>query len=60
MATTVARRMSDGQVVRFPKLRRVLALMYASVQRAHKIHGLIEVDVTDARRMIHDVNAKTD
>ena len=60
MATTLARRMSDGQVVRFPKLRRVLALMYASVQRAHKIHGLIEVDVTDARRMIHDVNAKTD
>lgn len=47
----------DGQVVPLPKLRRVLAVMYPAVQRVHKIHGLIEVDVTDARRMTHDAGA---
>jgi pyruvate/2-oxoglutarate dehydrogenase complex dihydrolipoamide acyltransferase (E2) component len=33
----------------FPKLRRALAATYDVVQRTHKVHGLIEVDVTDAR-----------
>lgn len=47
----------DGQVAPFPKLRRVLAAMYPAVQRVHKIHGLIEVDVTDARRMVRDAGA---
>lgn len=47
------------QVVPFPKLRRVLAMMYPAVQRAHKIHGLIEVDVTEARRYLHEHEAQT-
>jgi pyruvate/2-oxoglutarate dehydrogenase complex dihydrolipoamide acyltransferase (E2) component len=47
------------QVVPFPKLRRALALMYPAVLRAHKTHGLIEVDVTDARRYARDHEMKT-
>jgi pyruvate/2-oxoglutarate dehydrogenase complex dihydrolipoamide acyltransferase (E2) component len=47
------------QTVPFPKLRRVLALMYPAVQRAHKTHGLIEVDVTGARQYLRDHEAKT-
>lgn len=47
----------EGQVVPFPKLRRVLAVMYPAVRRVHKIHGLIEVDVTDARNMARDASA---
>ncbi len=42
------------QSVPFPKLRRVLALMYPAVQRTHKIHGLVEIDVTDARRILRE------
>lgn len=48
----------DGQTVPLPKLRRVLAVMYHSVQKAHKIRGLIEVDVTDARRYLRDEKAR--
>ena len=47
------------RVVPFPKLRRVLALMYPAVQRIHKTHGLIEVDVTEARRRLCDLKAET-
>lgn len=47
------------QTVPFPKLRRALAMMYPAVQRAHKIHGLIEVDVTDARRYLREHEAQT-
>ena len=47
------------RVVPFPKLHRVLAMMYPAVQRAHKIHGLIEVDVTEARRYLRDHEAQT-
>lgn len=36
----------------FPKLRQALAVTYDAVQRTHKVHGLIEVDVTDARRSL--------
>src|SRR5215510_10934858 len=46
------------QVVPFPKLRRALALMYNAVRRTHKIYGLIEVDVTDARRILREREAK--
>jgi hypothetical protein len=42
-------RQDEYQSVPFPKLRRALAMMYHSLQRVHKIHGLIEVDVTAAR-----------
>jgi pyruvate/2-oxoglutarate dehydrogenase complex dihydrolipoamide acyltransferase (E2) component len=47
------------QVAPLPKLRRVLALMYPAVRRAHKVHGLIEVDVTDARRFLREHEART-
>lgn len=47
------------QTVPYPKLRRVLALMYPAVQRVHKIHGLIEVDVTEARRYLREHEART-
>jgi pyruvate/2-oxoglutarate dehydrogenase complex dihydrolipoamide acyltransferase (E2) component len=45
----------DGyQVIPYPKLRRGMALMYGAVQRTHKTHGLIEVDVTDVRRALRE------
>lgn len=47
------------RLVPYPKLRRVLAMMYPAVQRAHKIHGLIEVDVTEARRRLYAHEAET-
>jgi pyruvate/2-oxoglutarate dehydrogenase complex dihydrolipoamide acyltransferase (E2) component len=47
------------RVAPYPKLRRVLARMYPAVLRAHKIHGLIEVDVTEARRYLHEHEART-
>jgi pyruvate/2-oxoglutarate dehydrogenase complex dihydrolipoamide acyltransferase (E2) component len=47
------------QTAPFPKLRRVLAMMYPAVQRTHKIHGLIEVDVTEARRYLREHEART-
>ena len=52
-------RHDEYQTVLFPKLRRGLAMMYRSVQRVHKIHGLIEVDVTAARQYLRDHTAKT-
>jgi hypothetical protein len=36
-------------VVPYPKMRRLEALAYRSVQQKRMIHGLIEVDVTRAR-----------
>ena len=45
------------QVTPFPKLRRALAIMYDAVQRRHKVHALIEVDVTEARRYLGEREA---
>ncbi len=45
--------------VPYPKLRRVLALMYRSVQHKHMVHGLIEVDVTEVRRSIEQYRVST-
>ena len=47
------------KVVPFPKLRRVLEIMYPSVKRKPMIHGLLEVDVTRARAYLRDHKAKT-
>ncbi|HEX6817991.1 MAG TPA: 2-oxo acid dehydrogenase subunit E2 [Ktedonobacterales bacterium] len=47
------------RVLPYPKLRRILALMYSAVQRRHKIHALIEVDVTDARQYLREREAET-
>src|SRR5260370_13061396 len=49
----------DDQMVTYPKLRRVLEVMYPSVQRKPMIHGLLEVDVTTAREFLRDHKAKT-
>src|SRR2546426_48965 len=49
----------DYEVVPYPKLRRVLAVMYPSVQRKPMIHGLIEVDVTRARQYLREHKANT-
>ena len=47
------------KMVPYPKLRRVLALMYRSVQRKPMTHGLTEVDVTRAREFMRAHKAKT-
>jgi pyruvate/2-oxoglutarate dehydrogenase complex dihydrolipoamide acyltransferase (E2) component len=47
------------RVVPFPKLRRALAMMYPVVQRAHKVHGLIEVDVTQALQLLREHETRT-
>ena len=47
------------KVVSYSKVRRVLALMYPSVQRKPMIHSLLEVDVTKARGFLRDHKAKT-
>ncbi len=49
----------DYQVVPYPKLRRIIAVMLRSFQRMPMIHGLIEVDVTRARAFLREHKAKT-
>jgi pyruvate/2-oxoglutarate dehydrogenase complex dihydrolipoamide acyltransferase (E2) component len=49
----------DYQVVPYPKLRRIIAVMLRSLQRTPMIHGLIEVDVTRAREFLREHKAKT-
>ena len=50
---------NDYKVVPYPKIRRLLSLMMSSVQRKRMIHGLIEVDVTRARRYLREHKTKT-
>jgi chloramphenicol O-acetyltransferase len=50
---------ADYQVVPYPKMRRLEAIAYRSVQHTPMIHGLIEVDVTRARAFLQDHKAKT-
>ena len=47
------------QVVPFSKLRRVLEVMYPSVQRKPMIHALTEVDVTHVRTYLRAYKANT-
>jgi len=49
----------DYQVVPYPKLRRIIAVMLRSFQRMPMIHGLIEVDVTRVRAHLREHKAKT-
>jgi pyruvate/2-oxoglutarate dehydrogenase complex dihydrolipoamide acyltransferase (E2) component len=49
----------DYQVVPYPKLRRLAAAAYRSVQHKPMIHGLLEVDVTRAREFLREHQAKT-
>ncbi len=50
---------ADYQVVPYPKLRSALALTLRSARRTPMIHGLIEVDVTRARKFLQDHKEKT-
>jgi pyruvate/2-oxoglutarate dehydrogenase complex dihydrolipoamide acyltransferase (E2) component len=48
------------EIVPFPKLRRALAMTYRAVQRTHKTYGLIEVDVTEARRYLRELKERAE
>src|SRR5947209_8898193 len=50
---------TDYQVVPYPKMRRLEAIAYRSVQRTPMIHGLLEVDVTGARDHLKEHKATT-
>ena len=49
----------DYQVVPYPKLRRLLAVMLRALQRKPMMHFLLEVDVTRARQYIREHRATT-
>lgn len=48
------------QVIPFPKIRRLMVDGGRLARQKHLIHGLVEMDVTDARRSIREHKAKTD
>jgi pyruvate/2-oxoglutarate dehydrogenase complex dihydrolipoamide acyltransferase (E2) component len=50
---------ADYQVVPYPKMRRLEAVAYRSVQHKPMIHGLLEVDVTRARAFLREYKAIT-
>jgi pyruvate/2-oxoglutarate dehydrogenase complex dihydrolipoamide acyltransferase (E2) component len=47
------------QKIHFPKTRRFLTDVLALGQRKHLIHGLVEVDVTEARRRLRERRKET-
>ena len=47
------------QVISFPKIRRLMVDGGRLAKQKHLIHGLVEMDVTDARRLIREHKAKT-
>jgi pyruvate/2-oxoglutarate dehydrogenase complex dihydrolipoamide acyltransferase (E2) component len=49
----------DYKVVPYPKMRRLEAIAYRSVQHKPMIHGLLEVDVTRARAYLREHKANT-
>ncbi len=49
----------DYEVVPYPKIRRVLGAMYPSIRHRPMIHGLLEVDVTNARAFLREHKART-
>jgi pyruvate/2-oxoglutarate dehydrogenase complex dihydrolipoamide acyltransferase (E2) component len=48
---------ADYQVVPYPKMRRLEAIAYRSVQHKPMIHGFLEVDVTRARAFLREYKA---
>jgi len=50
---------ADYRVVPYPKMRRLEAIAYRSVQHKTMMHGLLEVDVTRARAFLREYKAKT-
>jgi len=49
----------DDQVLPYPKSRRFLEAAMRSTHHKPMIHGLLEVDVTDARVSLHDYQTRT-
>ena len=49
----------DYEIVPFPTARRVIVDYLHASARKHTIHGLIEVDVTDARQYMREHKART-
>jgi pyruvate/2-oxoglutarate dehydrogenase complex dihydrolipoamide acyltransferase (E2) component len=47
------------QVIPFPKIRRLMVDGGQLARQKHLIHGLVEMNVTEARRLIRDHKAKT-
>ncbi len=47
------------QIVPYPKLRRALAITLSSVRWKPMIHGLLEVDVTEAREILEAHKAES-
>lgn len=47
------------QVIPFPKIRRLMVDGGQLARQKHLMHGLVEMDVTDARQLIRDHKAKT-
>jgi pyruvate/2-oxoglutarate dehydrogenase complex dihydrolipoamide acyltransferase (E2) component len=47
------------QIVPLPKIRRLMVDGGRLARQKHLIHGLVEMDVTDARRLIRDHKART-
>jgi pyruvate/2-oxoglutarate dehydrogenase complex dihydrolipoamide acyltransferase (E2) component len=56
---TITGREKNDQVVAIPRLQRQAIDWMELNHRRHTIHGLIEVDVTDARRVIKQYRART-
>lgn len=50
---------ADYKVIPYPKLRRAMTLTLRSVQHKSMIHGLIDVDVTKARKFLQYHQANT-
>jgi pyruvate/2-oxoglutarate dehydrogenase complex dihydrolipoamide acyltransferase (E2) component len=50
---------ANDQVIPFPRIRRLMVDGGRMARQKHLIHGLVEMDVTDARRLIHEHKAKT-
>lgn len=53
------KRQNEYEIIPFPKSRRMLAITYPATRRKAMTHALIEVDVTDARRRLHERKEKT-
>ncbi len=59
MKRTIKQRRADYQVVPYPKLRLWQAAAYRAVRHKPMMHGLIDVDVTEARERLRKHKAST-
>jgi pyruvate/2-oxoglutarate dehydrogenase complex dihydrolipoamide acyltransferase (E2) component len=50
---------ANYQIIAFPKIRRLMVDGGRMARQKHLIHGLVEMDVTDARRLIREYKVKT-